>query len=144
MMPLVYFMTLPSYVDRRCCLLLEKSLHSLCITIDVHSCTALPRTEFLSNHRPDTQRQRRRGEEKQGSPRTLICCSPASPPLPPHTARLLHCLGLRYQDINTPPSPIVHSHRQKSVIFRKSGQPLFRDPEVTWLNSDSFCDSVQT
>ena len=31
MMPLVYFMTLPSYVDRRRCLLLEKSLHSLCI-----------------------------------------------------------------------------------------------------------------
>ena len=37
MMPLVYFMTLPSYVDRRRCLLLEKSLHSLCITIYVHS-----------------------------------------------------------------------------------------------------------
>jgi hypothetical protein len=37
MMPLVYFMMLPSYVDRRRCLLLEKSLHSLCITIYVHS-----------------------------------------------------------------------------------------------------------
>jgi hypothetical protein len=36
-MPLVYFMTLPSYVDRRPCLLLEKSLPSLCITIYVHS-----------------------------------------------------------------------------------------------------------
>jgi hypothetical protein len=36
MMPLVYFKTLPSYVDRMCCLLLEKSLHSLCITIYVH------------------------------------------------------------------------------------------------------------
>ncbi len=36
MMPLVYFMTFPSYVDRRRCLLLEKSLHSLCITIDAH------------------------------------------------------------------------------------------------------------
>ena len=40
------------------------------------------------------------------------------PPSSPHTARLLHCLGLRYQDI---PPPIVHSHGQKSVIFRKSG-----------------------
>ncbi len=37
MIPIVYFMTLPSYVDRRHCLLLEKSLHSLCITIYVHS-----------------------------------------------------------------------------------------------------------
>jgi hypothetical protein len=37
MMPLVYFMMFPSYVDRRRCLLLEKSLHSLCITIYVHS-----------------------------------------------------------------------------------------------------------
>jgi hypothetical protein len=37
MMPLVYFMTLPSYVDRRRWLLLEKSLHSLCIPIYVHS-----------------------------------------------------------------------------------------------------------
>ena len=41
------------------------------------------------------------------------------PPFLPHTARLLHCLGLRYQDISPP--PIVHSHGQKSVIFRKSG-----------------------
>jgi hypothetical protein len=39
MMPLVYFMMLPSYVDRRRCLLLEKNLHSLCITIYVHSNT---------------------------------------------------------------------------------------------------------
>jgi hypothetical protein len=37
MMPLVYFMTLSSYVDRRRCLLLEKTLHSLRITIYVHS-----------------------------------------------------------------------------------------------------------
>jgi hypothetical protein len=37
MMPLVYFMALPSYVDRRRCLLLEKSLHYLCITIYVQS-----------------------------------------------------------------------------------------------------------
>ncbi len=42
------------------------------------------------------------------------------PPFPPHTARLLHCLGLRYQDIHPPPF-IVHSHGQKSVISRKSG-----------------------
>ncbi len=33
MMPLVYFMTLPSYVNRRRCLLLQKSLHSLCFTM---------------------------------------------------------------------------------------------------------------
>ena len=39
MMPLVYFMKLPSYVDRRRCLLLEKNLHSLCITIYEHSNT---------------------------------------------------------------------------------------------------------
>ena len=32
-------MTLPSYVDRRRCLLLEKNLHSLCITIYEHSNT---------------------------------------------------------------------------------------------------------
>ena len=44
----------------------------------------------------------------------------------------------------TPPLFIVHSHGQKSVIFRKVWQPLFRDPEVMQLNSDSFCDSVQT
>ncbi len=37
MMPLVYFMTFPSYVDRRRCLLLEKSLHFLCITIYVQN-----------------------------------------------------------------------------------------------------------
>jgi hypothetical protein len=37
MIQLVYFMTLPSYVDRRHCQLLEKSLHSLCITFYVHS-----------------------------------------------------------------------------------------------------------
>ena len=40
MMPLVYFMALPSYVDRRRCLLLEKNLHSLCITIYVYSNTS--------------------------------------------------------------------------------------------------------
>jgi hypothetical protein len=39
MMPLVYFMTLPTYVDKSRCLLLEKNLHSLCITIYVHSNT---------------------------------------------------------------------------------------------------------
>ncbi len=37
MMPLVYFMMLPSYVDRRRSLPLEKSLHFLCITVYVHS-----------------------------------------------------------------------------------------------------------
>ncbi len=37
MIPLVYFMMFPSYVDRRCCLPLEKSILFLCITIYVHS-----------------------------------------------------------------------------------------------------------
>ncbi len=42
-----------------------------------------------------------------------------SPSPPIHTARLLHCLWLRYQD--TSPLLIVRSHGQKSVTFRKSG-----------------------
>ncbi len=59
---------------------------------------------------PDTQRRRRRGERgigvARGSYLLLARVSP-SPLFPPHTARLLHCLGLRYQDWlrGGPPSP---------------------------------------
>ncbi len=58
MMPLIYFMMLPIYIDRRRCLLLEKSLHSLCITIYVHSniftkvhvvAIVLPYTSFFNS-----------------------------------------------------------------------------------------------
>jgi hypothetical protein len=58
-------------------------------------------------------------EGKQGSPRALICGSPASPlslSPSPHTAQRLHCMGRCYQDTLPPPL-----HRQKSVIFRESG-----------------------
>ncbi len=71
-------------------------------------CTALPRVEFLSNPRQIHSEEEDEEKEEQGLPRALICCSPTPPPFPPpHTARLLHCLGLRYQDI-TPP-PFCHS-----------------------------------
>ncbi len=55
----------------------------------------------------------------RGSYLLLTSLSPPPPPSSPRIARLLHCLGLRYQ--NTPPPPIVHPHGQKLVIFRKDG-----------------------
>jgi hypothetical protein len=70
-------------------------------------CTALPRAEFFIEPPPDTQRRRRRGERgtgvTKGSYLLLTNLSPL-PPFPPHTARLLHCLRLRYQDMHPPPS----------------------------------------
>ncbi len=65
-------------------------------------CTALPRVEFLSNPRRIHSEEEDEEKEEQGLPRALICCSPTPPPFPPHTARMLHCLGLRYQDIPPP------------------------------------------
>jgi hypothetical protein len=113
------------------------------------------RQNFLSNPRRIHSGEKDEEKEEWGLPGALICFSPASAPSPfsPHTARLLHCLGLHYQvwlrggsPLPTVPPPC--SHGQKLVIFRKSGwkggRPLFRDPKVMQLNSDSFCDSIQT
>jgi hypothetical protein len=84
---------------------------------------ALPRVKFLSNPRRMHSKGEDEEKEGQGLPRAPICCSTTFPspfPSPPtHTARLLGCLGLRYQD--TPPLPIVHVNRPESVIFKKSG-----------------------
>ncbi len=88
-------------------------------------CTALPRVKFLSNPRRMHSKGEDEEKEEQGLPRAPICCSttfPSPSPSPPtHAARLLGCLGLRYQ--NTPP-PIVHVNRQNSVISKKSGQKV--------------------
>ena len=73
----------------------------------VQICMALPRVKFLSN--PRQMHSKGEGEEKeeQGLPRAPICCSttfPSPSPSPPtHAARLLGCLGLRYQDTSPPP-----------------------------------------
>jgi hypothetical protein len=53
MMPLVYFMTYPSYVDRRRCRLLEKNLHFLCITIYVQS-NIFTKVHVIAMYRPYT------------------------------------------------------------------------------------------
>ncbi len=85
-------------------------------------CTALPKAEVFIEPPLDTQRKRRREEREIGVTRGsyLLLTSLSPLPLSPsHTTRLLHCLGLRYQDMPHP--PIVHSHGQKSGIFRKSG-----------------------
>jgi hypothetical protein len=60
-------------------------------------CTALLKAEFLSNPRQIHSRQKDEEKEEQGLLGALIYPSPAPPP-PAHTARLLHRLGLRYQD----------------------------------------------
>ncbi len=85
-------------------------------------CTALPRVEFLSNPRRIHSEEEDEEKGEQGLPRALICCSPAPPPFPPHTARMLHCLGLRYQDIPPPHSTFLwtkisdfQEKRQKSM-----------------------------
>jgi hypothetical protein len=83
-------------------------------------CTALHRVEFLSNPRRIHSEEEDEEKEEQGLPRALICCSPTSPPFPPHTLRA--CCIAWGCDIRTYPPPlIVRSHGQKSVIFRKSG-----------------------
>ncbi len=38
----------------------------------------------------------------------------------------------------------MHSKGEEEEKEEQGLQPLFRDPEVIWLNSDGFCDSVQT
>ncbi len=72
-------------------------------------CTELPRVEFFIEPQPDTQRRRRRGERgtgvTKGSCLLLNNLPLPFPPPPTHTARLLYCLGLRYQDT----SPPLHS-----------------------------------
>ncbi len=86
-------------------------------------CTALPRVKFLSNPRRIHSEEEDEEKEERGLPRAPVCCSttfPSPSPSPStHTARLLNCLGLRYQD--TSPPLQVHSHGPKSVIFRKNG-----------------------
>jgi hypothetical protein len=68
---------------------------------------------LLSNsrriHSEEEDEEKRGTGVTKGSYLLLNNLSPLPPP-PPHTARLLHCLGLRYQDI--PPPLIVHSHGQ--------------------------------
>ncbi len=83
-------------------------------------CTALPRAEFFIEPPPDTQQKRRQGERGIGVTRGsyLLLTSPP-PPFPP-----THCapaaLSKAALSGHAPPL-IVHSHGQKSVIFRKSG-----------------------
>jgi hypothetical protein len=70
------------------------------------NCTALPKSRIFIEPPPDTQRRRRRGERgigvTRGSYLLLTSLSPL-PLSPSHTARLLRCLGLRYQDMPPPP-----------------------------------------
>ncbi len=83
------------------------------------------RVKFFIEPPPDAQQRRRRGERGTGVTKgsyLLLNNLPLPLPLPPtHAARLLGCLGLRYQD--TPPF-IVHVNRPNSVIFKKSGQKV--------------------
>jgi hypothetical protein len=83
----------------------------------VRECTALPRVEFLSNPRRIHSEEEEEEKEEQGLPRALVCCSTTSPspsPFPPptHTARLLNCLGLRYQDTSPLPKYILMGQNQ--------------------------------
>ncbi len=75
-------------------------------------CTAAPRVKIISNLRRTHSEEEDEEKGEQGLPRAPICCSTTfpSPPLPPHTrtARLLDCLGLRYQD-TSPPSKCIHT-----------------------------------
>jgi hypothetical protein len=68
-------------------LLLLCTFLSVCISLCVRRC--LERS-FLSNPRRIHSEKEDEEKEKQGSPRALTCCSPASPPLsplpPPHRA----------------------------------------------------------
>ncbi len=81
------------------------------------NCTALPRVGFLSN--PRRTHSKREDEEKgeQGLPRAPICCSTTFPSPSPspytRTARLLDCLGLRYQD-TSPPLPSTYTQAKIS------------------------------
>ena len=62
-------------------------------------CTALLKAELFIEPPPDTQRIRRRGERGTGVARSsYLFLTSLSSLLSPHTARLLHRLGLRYQD----------------------------------------------
>ncbi len=99
------------------------------------SCVALFYRKRL--HQPNGDRRKRDLHAFQvyvGQGRLL------APPPPPH--------AIRRPALCTLPVPPPCSHGQKLVIFRKSGwkggRPLSRDPKVMQLNSDSFCDSVQT
>ncbi len=71
---------------------------------NIEGCTALPRVEFVIEPPPDTQRERRRGEGgKRVTKGSYLLLNNLPLPSPPtHTARLLHCLGLHYQDTSPP------------------------------------------
>jgi hypothetical protein len=73
-----------------------------------YQCTALPRLGFFIEPPPDTQQRiRRRGERgtgvTKGSYLLLNNLPLPLPPPPTRTARLLDCLGLRYQNTSPPP-----------------------------------------
>ncbi len=62
----------------------KQPLGLLLFISNVYGCTALPRTEFLSNPRPDTQRKRRRGERETGVTKgSYLLLTSLSSPLPP-------------------------------------------------------------
>jgi hypothetical protein len=72
-------------------------------------CTALPRVGFLLNPRRIHSEGEDEEKGEQGLPRAPICCSTTFPSPAPspytRTARLLDCLGLRYQNTYPPPPP---------------------------------------
>jgi hypothetical protein len=72
----------------------------------IYACMALPRVKFLSNPRWIHSEEEDEEKGEQGLPRALVCCSTTFPSPSPsprtHTARLLNCLGLRYQDTSLP------------------------------------------
>ncbi len=85
-------------------------------------CTALPRAEFFIEPPPDTQRERRRGEREIGVTRGSYLLLTNLSPLPLFSPTLRACCIAWGCVIRIyPPPPIVHSHGQKSVIFRESG-----------------------
>jgi hypothetical protein len=77
------------------------------LNIFLTACTALPRVKILSNPHRIHSKEEDEEKEERGLPRAPVCCSTTSsspsPSPPTHTARLLDCLGLRYQD--TSPRP---------------------------------------
>jgi hypothetical protein len=75
-----------------------------------YCCTASPRVKILSNPRRIHSEEEDEEKEEQGLPRAPVCCSttfPSPSPSPPtHAARLLGCLGPRYQDTSPPLPPL--------------------------------------
>ncbi len=87
----------------------ESSLHLRAKGGVVYHCTALPRVKILSNPRRMHSKGEEEEKEEQGLPGAPACCSTTfsslSPSPPTHVARLLGCLGPRYQDTSPPPPP---------------------------------------